>query len=153
MKPSFVICSSCGCHVRAHDETCLACGTPLRAAGAVRAPLRKRIEVRRVLLVGAIAGVGVATACGGKVFNEDVQGSCAGASGGVALSCDYNGNCACGTGGQCDKGHCVSCGCEANQYCDGSGQCQSDGSGNDYWFHHGNLGGTHSCYGSPPFLG
>jgi hypothetical protein len=114
----------------------------------------------------AIAGLG-AVGSGGCLFGDstgssvasekDIKGSCAAAApDGGAVQC-ASGNqfpvvgCLCGPGGVCDTsvGACVASGCRSGAYLDSSGTCRSV-----YWFDgHLPSSSTHSCYGSPPFLG
>jgi hypothetical protein len=148
---SLAVCVSCNCHVRASERVCPHCAADLTVAHSVRSPERRgrAIEVRRVLVATALAGLGL-VGCGGRVLNEDVQGSCAQPADPGARC---GSTCACGTGGVCQSGQCVSCDCSASEHCDYSGKCQLSGS--PYWF----VGQTpnpvsgHPCYGSPPFLG
>jgi hypothetical protein len=144
---SLVICVACRCHVRATERVCPHCAAELTLAHAVREPDRRAVEVRRVLFATTLAGLGL-VGCGGRVVNEDVQGSCAQPAR-AALQCEST--CYCGSGGVCRSGACVSCDCSAGEYCDNNGTCQA--SPNRFWFA-GHLPdtGSHPCYGSPPLL-
>src|SRR5271165_1311214 len=99
MAPSLVICVKCGCHVRREEPACPHCGADLRAAGARRNPLRRTVEVRRVILSAALVGLGSlgAVSCGGRVqANDDVAGTCT-----MPMPAGENCSeaCTCGSGG------------------------------------------------------
>jgi hypothetical protein len=144
MNGSLQICASCRRHVRAHERDCPHCGANLFFRGVVR-PRPCRIEVRRLLILAAVAGAAAGTsAC--RAVNEDVQGSCAPTPNQPAPLCDVT--CGCGTGGYCshagDAGTCVSCNCDSDQYCvtvcgssaDCAEKCYTPTS-------------SHGCYGAP----
>src|SRR5215470_3153482 len=136
MNRSLVICASCRCHVHAGERWCPHCDADLAAEGGLYLVQRRRIEIHRMVLAVAVAGLGP-VACGSSTPDVTVQGSCAEV---VSPSCLHN--CDCGSRGQCNAhGQCVSCGCaastpweEAHQYCDAGG-CS-----------------TRPCYGAPPVL-
>jgi len=149
-----VVCTACKCHVHRADAACAHCGADLTLPGAARKPERRRVEIRRVFYATALAGLGV-TGCGGRVPNEDIQGTCASLNattqGAPSFSCNSATGtlaCGCGTGGMCDNGKCVSCGCAQDETCN-AGVCEP--SPPSYWFE-GQLWSSHSCYGAPPVL-
>src|SRR5271170_5947627 len=82
----FVICQSCDCHVRLAERKCPHCGADVGTCGGAREPRRRSVEVRRVFLATALAGMG-AVSCGGKesgasnalpaeATEADIQGAC-----------------------------------------------------------------------------
>jgi hypothetical protein len=149
-----VICSSCRCHVRVGEAACPHCEADLTAAGAKRAPLRRSLEIRRVVYASAaLASLGSAS-CGGRVTADatgsvsaaevrDIVGPCMQEAG--ASICGPS--CECGPAGNCVNGACVAKTCGSDEYLDSSGNCDSV-----YWFA-GRVPSGNGCYGAPPFLG
>jgi hypothetical protein len=164
---ALVVCVSCACHVRIGETVCPHCGVDLAVPGAARTPRRRSVEVRRVIVAGALAGLST-SACGGHIAGEttgtsvateqDIIGTCTapgqcdGTETAVLELADLPSSCTCGPLGVCTNSWCVSrVSCLPEEYLDKNGDCQTI-----YWF-----GGavsssppsTHSCYGCPPPIG
>ncbi|HLK39658.1 MAG TPA: hypothetical protein VKU41_23040 [Polyangiaceae bacterium] len=170
MTPRWVICRSCGRHVKAGDRACPHCDAGLSRLDSVRAPERRSVAVGRVVLATAVTGIG-AGACGGHVMGQDapsqadILGSCPASlpSGGytscvdTSISCNCTqaagctctsppaNLCACGRFGECSGGSCVPQDCGSDSYLSSTG-CKPT-----YWFE-GKLPPTATCYGCPPLL-
>ena len=163
MATQFIICCACGCHVRAGESRCPHCEAALDARSATRKPERRSIEVRRVIVASALAGLST-TSCGGRGGDETIATTqtkattlppgdavgCVLADGGLA-QCDLSSpapECQCPLPTACDQTNtCTLITCPPETYLDGSGNCLSI-----YWFT-GKVPSSGSCYGSPPYLG
>lgn len=145
MERLSIVCSACRCHVRVGERGCPHCGAAFAAPAALRRPSRGAARLHRVLIATALAALGGA-ACGGRVANEDILGTCGGSGASAAKQVVPCGGCMCGTGATCvASGQCVSCNCEANETCDSEGKCSASP-----WFRLPSQGG---CYGTPPLPG
>jgi hypothetical protein len=150
--------------VRAGEGRCPHCDARFAGGSATRRPRRQSIQVGRVIVASALAGLSTAS-CGGRVGDEsvgttetrattlaqpDAGGDCVLADGGSA-QCDLESSepaCQCALPTACDWTHtCVPIQCGSGEYLDGNGSCQ-----NIYWFT-GKVPSSGSCYGAPPYLG
>jgi hypothetical protein len=162
----FVICQSCDCHVRIAERKCPHCGADVAACGGVRAPRRRSVEVRRVFLATALAGMGAAS-CGGREIGAgsnlpaeateaDIQGGCFVDGSYLFGACgSATGSCACGAAGFCAMGQCQQKSCTATEYVDSAGNCVALPSCPADQTLDGNtcVPSTHTCYGAPPLIG
>jgi hypothetical protein len=92
------------------------------AVGAASAAANARLAIVWLAALVVAACLPVVVGCGTERGNDDVQGSCLPPGPDqVPFKCDFN--CLCGSGGRCEQGRCLSCGCNADEFCTSTGRC------------------------------